>query len=191
MPDNKGSSNACRHAGSAVLVAALWPVFLSGCAGLSAPPTAIAHINATHGNAANGTVNFQQQGDRVLVNASVSGLTPGRHGFHVHENGDCSAPDASSAGGHFNPGGKPHGEPAQSEAQGKHHAGDFGNLTADDSGKAELQLSVPTSQITLAKGAPNSIIGKGLIVHAEPDDYKTQPTGNSGKRVACGVVGLK
>jgi len=123
----------------------------------------------------------------VLVDARIDGLTPGLHGFHIHEKGDCSAPDGTSAGGHFNPSGMPHGDPAQAG----HHAGDLGNLRADAQGNAKLQMSIPTQEITLAANAPHSIIGRSLIVHADPDDFKTQPTGNSGKRVACGVISLK
>lgn len=178
--------NKDRDVGAALCVI-LGAVLLSGCAGMSAQPMASAPLNPTQGNTANGKADFRQQGDMVHVDVRVSGLTPGLHGFHIHEKGDCSAPDASSAGGHFNPGGRGHGDPAQAD----HHAGDFGNLNADASGTATLQLSFPTSQVALAKDAPNSIIGKGLIVHANADDYKTQPTGNSGKRVACGVIGLK
>ncbi|HEY8608518.1 MAG TPA: superoxide dismutase family protein [Noviherbaspirillum sp.] len=161
---------------------------LAGCATTSEPtPIAIASLSPTQGNTTNGTVSFVQKGNQILVDARVDGLTPGPHGFHVHEKGDCSAPDATSAGGHFNPGNRPHGGPSHAE----HHAGDFGNLVADASGKASLQLSVPASEISLAQGAPNSIIGKGLIVHADPDDYKTQPTGNAGKRLACAVIRLR
>ncbi|GGC96754.1 superoxide dismutase family protein [Undibacterium terreum] len=161
---------------------------IAGCAGLSSSaPKAEAIMKPTQGNTVSGTVSFVQQGDAIQVEARLEGLTPGLHGFHIHEKGDCSASDGTSAGGHFNPSSKPHGDPAHAE----HHGGDFGNLTADANGKAVLQLSIPASQITLAKDAPNSVIGKGLIVHADPDDYVTQPTGNSGKRLACGVVALK
>ncbi len=163
-------------------------VVVAGCAGFSkAPTTAEAIMKPTQGNATNGVVSFSQQDNKVLVNARIIGLTPGLHGFHIHEKGDCSAPDAASAGGHFNPAATKHGAPSNAE----HHGGDFGNLTADASGTATLILSIPDSQITLSKDGTNSIIGKGLIVHADPDDYTTQPTGNSGKRLACGVISLK
>lgn len=167
----------------------LGSVLLAGCAAMSSgpKPIAVATLSPTQGNQTNGTVSFVQKGDQILVDARIDGLTPGAHGFHVHEKGDCSAPDAMSAGGHFNPGGRAHGGPSHAE----HHAGDFGNLEADASGRASLQLTVPASQISLDKGAANSIVGKGLIVHADPDDFKTQPTGNSGKRLACGVISLK
>jgi Cu-Zn family superoxide dismutase len=166
----------------------LGSLILSGCAGMSSSgPAAVAQLNPTQGNKTSGTVSFTQQGDKVVMDAKIAGLTPGLHGFHIHEKGDCSAPDAMSAGGHFNPAGMQHGDPAHAQ----HHAGDFGNLTADASGNASMQMTLPPGQATLAKDAPNSIVGKGLIVHADPDDLKTQPTGNSGKRVACGVIGLK
>jgi Cu-Zn family superoxide dismutase len=124
-------------------------------------------------------------GDQVLVEAEIKGLTPGLHGIHIHEKGDCSAPDATSAGGHFNPAGKPHGGPEGAER----HAGDLGNLIADSYGTAILKVTV--GGISIVKDAPNSVIGRSLIVHADPDDYKTQPTGNSGKRVACAIIGSK
>jgi superoxide dismutase, Cu-Zn family len=164
-------------------------VVLAGCASMSGmsgdpKPIAVSVLKPTEGNKANGSVSFVQKGDQILVDARIDGLASGQHGFHVHEKGDCSAPDAMSAGGHFNPGGAGHGGPAHES----HHAGDLGNLDANASGKATLQLTVPAKQFSLVKDAPNSIVGKALVVHADPDDYKTQPTGNSGKRVACGVV---
>lgn len=167
----------------------LGSVLLAGCAAMqSGPrPIAVADLSPTQGNKTSGTVSFVQKGGQILVDARVEGLSPGAHGFHVHEKGDCSAPDAMSAGGHFNPAGTPHGSPSHAQR----HAGDFGNLQADASGRASLQLTVPATQISLEKGAPNSIIGKGLIVHADPDDYTTQPTGNAGKRLACAVISLK
>ncbi len=158
---------------------------VAGCAGYSGSgPSAEAKLKPTAGNTSSGVVHFQQNGNRVTVRASIEGLTPGVHGFHIHEKGDCSAPDATSAGGHFNPGAKQHGAPTSVD----HHGGDFGNLTADANGRASLTLVVANGEITLDRDVANSIIGKGVIVHADPDDYKTQPTGNAGKRVACGVI---
>ncbi len=158
---------------------------LAGCASTSntgaVATRAVAQMEPTQGNKTKGTVEFVQEGDKVRVVASISGLTPGLHGFHIHEKGDCSAPDATSAGGHFNPTGAPHGDPMQS----KHHAGDLPQLTANAAGEARLEVTLPG--ITLGAGA-NNIVGRGLIVHAAADDYKTQPTGNSGGRVACGVI---
>lgn len=144
---------------------------------------ATAWLSAASGSNVRGLVNFICEGDKVRVYASVSGLTPGKHGFHIHEKGDCSAPDASSAGGHFNPTGMHHGGPDDTQR----HVGDFGNLEADASGNAHY--SKVFSNLSLE--GDSSIIGKAVIVHAQPDDMKTQPTGNAGGRVACGVIEKK
>jgi Cu-Zn family superoxide dismutase len=144
-------------------------------------PGASAALAGTAGSAASGTVTFEQSGDKVRVVAKVSGLSPGAHGFHIHEKGDCSAPDAMSAGGHFNPGGKPHGDPANAE----HHGGDMPMLNADASGNATLDATIDT--VTIGSGA-GDIVGRAVVVHKDADDFKTQPTGNSGARVACGVI---
>ena len=154
---------------------------LAGCAGLrSGSPSAVADLAPTKGNTARGIVTFTAQGDRLHVVADVSGLTPGAHGFHVHEKGDCSADDAMSAGGHFNPTAKPHGDPSSAN----HHAGDMPMLVADASGRAHLDADIDSATI----GGSNDIAGKGVIVHKDPDDFQTQPTGNSGARLACGVI---
>jgi len=142
---------------------------------------ATATLQPTAGNAAAGTVTFTMQGGQVAVQARVTGLKPNaEHGFHLHEKGDCSSPDASSAGWHFNPDGKPHGP-----LDAPHHAGDMPALKADGSGVAEARFML--SGVSVGSGA-GDVVGKGLIVHAQPDDYKTQPTGNAGARLACGVV---
>ena len=163
-----------------VLVAAL---VTAGCTTMtSSSPKASATLAPTAGNRASGTVTFTPNGDRVRVVAKVTGLTAGMHGFHIHEKGDCSAADAMSAGGHFNPANKPHGNPAA----GEHHGGDMPMLEADAAGNASIDFTLDT--VTL-DGGPNTVIGRAVIVHKDPDDYKTQPTGNSGARVACGVIG--
>ena len=157
---------------------------LTACAGgvpSGKAPAAMAQLAPTQGNKVSGTVTFVQSGDKLKVFAEVSGLTPGLHGFHIHEKGDCSAPDGTSAGGHFNPTSKPHGNPER----GEHHAGDMVQLVADDKGIAR-QVSYIEGP-TLGEG-PGNIIGRSVIVHAALDDYKTQPTGNSGGRQACGVI---
>ena len=143
--------------------------------------SAIAQLQPTQGNSTTGTVTFTQKGSRVAVVAKVSGLTPGSHGFHIHEKGDCSARDGMSAGGHFNPTGKPHGNPYLPD----HHAGDMPMLLADASGNATLSSDVDV--MTIGSGATD-IVGKAVIVHKDSDDFTTQPTGNSGARVACGVI---
>jgi Cu-Zn family superoxide dismutase len=142
---------------------------------------AVADLAPTTGNNAKGTVTFKSQGDRVVVAAKVGGLAPGAHGFHIHEKGDCSSGDGMSAGGHFNPLGKPHGSPTAAER----HAGDMPMLDADASGNATLEVTLDT--ITIGGGAAD-IVGRAVIVHTNPDDFKTQPTGNAGGRVACGVI---
>ncbi|MBZ0125887.1 MAG: superoxide dismutase family protein [Rhodocyclaceae bacterium] len=164
-----------------LILAASAAILLSACAGSSrSNASAEAKLAPTQGHTTTGTVVFVQKGSDVEVTAHVAGLTPGAHGFHIHEKGDCSAPDGMSAGGHFNPGGQPHGHPHK----GPHHAGDMPMLETDGYGNARLVAVLPG--LTLA-GA-NGIVGKGVIVHAAPDDFKTQPTGNSGARMACGVI---
>ena len=152
------------------------------------PPPAPKHATAKMQGTAKfkkvtGTVEFKEVPDGVEVTANLEGLKKGDHGFHIHEKGDCSAPDASSAGGHFNPSKHKHGAPDAAE----HHEGDLGNLTADKDGKASKTFTM--KGITLGEG-DTSIVGKGFIVHEKADDMKTQPTGNAGGRVACGVITL-
>jgi Cu-Zn family superoxide dismutase len=132
------------------------------------------------GTKVNGSVRFTQKGDKVNVAGEIFGLTPGQHGIHIHEAGDCSAPDGASAKGHFNPANKPHGA-----HMGERHAGDLGNITADASGMASLNVDV--DGISLTTGA-NGVLSRSVIVHADPDDLKSQPAGNSGKRIACGII---
>jgi Cu-Zn family superoxide dismutase len=143
---------------------------------------AICVLYPTAGNSVAGTVTFTRVDAGVKVVADVSGLTQGKHGFHIHECGDCTAADGSSAGGHFNPGKMNHGAPMDMTR----HAGDMGNLEADASGKAHLEYTDPMMKLE----GPGSIIGRSMIVHAKEDDLKTQPTGNAGPRVACGVIGI-
>lgn len=166
----------------APLLATFAIVAVTGCSTMMPPaePGARAELAPTQGNTANGSVRFSKQGDKVLIEADLKGLTPGLHGFHVHDKGDCSAPDGSSAGGHFNPTGAPHGGPTSAA----HHLGDMPMLAADEKGRAKLRMALSS----LALDGPNSIVGKAVIVHAQADDFQTQPTGNSGARVACGVI---
>jgi superoxide dismutase, Cu-Zn family len=147
----------------------------------TAAQTATATLAPTAGNTASGLVSFTQKGDTVTVTAKLSGLAPGGHGFHIHEKGDCSAPDGMSAGGHFNPAGKPHGNPTSPD----HHAGDMPMLQADASGNATLTADL---NVVTIGGGVTDIVGKSVVVHKDADDFKTQPTGNSGARVACGVI---
>lgn len=154
-----------------------------GCAAGPTPgPAAVADLVPTRGNVTAGTVNFVQRGSKVLVSGTVTGLKANQeHGFHIHEKGDCSSGDGMSTGGHFNPFGKGHAHHDSSER----HAGDLPALKADASGRASF--SVEMDVITVADG-PASVVGKGLIVHVQADDYKTQPTGNAGARSACAVI---
>ena len=166
------------------LITVLAATLLTACQTMTPEPLrATAALQPTKGSKAFGEVTFEQEGDnkvRMLVN--VQGLKPGQtHGFHIPEVGDCSSGDGMSTKGHFNPLGKPHGNPASAD----HHAGDLPALQAGKDGRAKTQAVI--DGVTLSPG-PNSIMGRGLIIHADPDDYKTQPTGNSGARIACGVI---
>jgi Cu-Zn family superoxide dismutase len=147
------------------------------------PLRATAALQPTKGSKAFGEATFEQEGDnKVRVSVFAQGLKPGQmHGFHIHEVGDCSSGDGMSTKGHFNPQGKPHGNPAG----GEHHAGDLPALHAEKDGRAKAVAVI--EGVTLSPG-PNSIVDRGLIIHADPDDYKTQPTGNAGARIACGVI---
>lgn len=136
-------------------------------------------LHPTQGNNVTGTVSFTAVNDGVRIVADLEGLTPGDHGFHIHEFGDCSAPDGSSAGGHFNPTKKPHGAPESEER----HVGDLGNITADEDGKAHYDRIDKVIELN----GENSIVGHAMIVHSKADDF-SQPTGNAGTRVACGVI---
>jgi superoxide dismutase, Cu-Zn family len=145
------------------------------------PQKAICVLYPTQGNSVSGTITFTQTEKGVLVVADLQGLTKGKHGFHIHEFGDCSSADGTSAGGHFNPEGKSHGAPMDMSR----HVGDMGNIEADETGKAHLEY---TDAMLMLSG-PHSILGRSVIVHKGEDDLKTQPTGNAGARVACGVIG--
>lgn len=143
---------------------------------------AVADISPTEGNEARGTIRFSGRDGTVRLAGTITGLEPGAHGFHIHEFGDCSAPDASSAGDHFNPHDDPHGSPR--DLENAHHVGDLGNLTANEQGEAEVD--VEDNEIQLS--GPESVIGKALVVHADQDDFESQPSGNSGPRVGCGEI---
>ncbi|MDR1854534.1 MAG: superoxide dismutase family protein [Azoarcus sp.] len=168
-----------------LMLGAVGIVALSGC--LSNPvastpkPAAVAEIAPTQGNTVKGTVEFAPQGDKVLVTATLSGLAPNStHGFHIHEKGDCSAPDGTSAGGHFNPDKVQHG---QGEIR---HVGDMPNIKADAKGNATYSEALDL--LSLDAASPNYIVERGVIVHQNPDDYVSQPVGNAGARLACGVI---
>jgi Cu-Zn family superoxide dismutase len=155
----------------------------AGCQSIPADaPKASASLQPTKGSIVRGEVNFVQIGDKVRVTAKVAGLKPnGEFGFHIHEAGDCSSGDGMSTKGHFNPYGKSHAHAGTPER----HAGDLPSLKSDGSGDASITIDLDV--ITVAAG-PASVVGRGLIVHAQPDDFKTQPTGNAGARSACAVI---
>jgi superoxide dismutase, Cu-Zn family len=157
-------------------------IFLTACASYSISPTANAKLEPTKGNGVIGSVQFAQRGENVLVTGEIAGLAPNsEHGFHIHEKGDCSSGDGMSAGGHFNPMGKAHGAHQHSE----HHAGDLMSLKANAAGVAKF--SFQSSTIAVGTGQTD-VVGRGLIVHRDADDFETQPTGNSGPRLACAVI---
>lgn len=143
---------------------------------------AVALLLPTKGSEVKGRVTFTQDGRTIHVHAEISGLTPGEHGFHVHEFGVWSE-DGMASGGHFNPTMQPHAGPDAP----KRHVGDLGNLTANSNGNATLDLD----DSHLSFHGPHSILGRGLVVHVKADDFKTQqPPGNAGGRLAVGVIGV-
>jgi len=147
---------------------------------------ATATLQPTEGNDTRGELRFEAGDGYIHVTGQVTGLEPGsEHGFHVHEFGDCSAPDGTSAGGHFNPDASDHGR----AGQGEHHVGDSDNLMANDEGVAEVDRQLHGA--TIGDGAATDIAGKGVIVHAGADDYVSQPTGDAGDRLACGVIEIQ
>jgi superoxide dismutase, Cu-Zn family len=166
---------------AAVLVAAGTARAQPAPAPTTTPATgATATVLGVGGNPVHGVVRFTQVDGGVEIEAEIMALTPGKHGFNIHEFGDCSS-DGSSAGPSFNPGETLHGTPGAPAS----HAGGFGNLEADASGRALLK--VVSHAITLDEG-PDGVVGRSVIVHARPDDPKTQPTGNAGGRLGCGVI---
>ncbi len=158
---------------------------LAGCATLPQAPAATAALESRSGSTASGQLSFVEQPGAVRVHVELHGLAPGsEHGFHIHDKGDCSAPDASSAGGHFNPGGTAHGR-----ADGApHHAGDAPSVVADAHGAVKVDFLM--AGVTLAPGAL-SIVGRAVVLHGNRDDYTTQPAGNAGPRIACGVISAR
>ena len=169
---------------------AVWLLVAAGCGNpdtammenVPAITEAVAVVHPVGESDVNGIIYFSKQEDVIKIVADITGLTPGKHGFHIHQYGDCSATDATSAGGHFNPEGKPHGAPTDMDR----HVGDLGNLDADETGHAHYERF---DGIISFEGS-HSIIGRGVIIHQGEDDLTSQPTGNAGPRVACGVVGI-
>lgn len=153
---------------------------LAACASIPEQPAATATLSARSGSNVSGSVGFAETSGGLKIRAKVAGLAPGAHGFHIHEAGDCSAPDAASAKGHFNPAGKAHGHYSEAD----HHGGDMPNLMANARGEATFDFTLAGVGLS----GPTGVVGRSIVVHADPDDYKSQPAGNSGARVACGVI---
>lgn len=140
----------------------------------------VASVNALGESGVHGTVTFKQTDEGVLVFAEIYGLAPGKHGFHIHEYGDCTSADGKSAGGHYNPAGMEHAAPTSA----MRHMGDMGNIEVFDADSPAI-LEYTDSTIVVS-----DVIGRGIIVHAGEDDLKTQPTGAAGGRLACGTIGI-
>jgi Cu-Zn family superoxide dismutase len=175
---------------AAFAVAAAAALYTAGCSSTSsttsrtaaAGPQARATIEPKSGSNVRGWATFTERSTGgVAVVVHIENAPPGVHGLHLHEKGDCSAPDASSAGGHFNPGGMPHAGPSDT----MRHAGDFGNITIEANGTGHLEL---VSDLLTVRPGPNSVVGKAVVFHEKVDDLKTQPSGNAGARLGCGVV---
>lgn len=143
---------------------------------------AIAVIHPTKNSKVTGTVTFTQERGGIKIEARLRRLKPGKHGFHIHEWGDCSADDGSSAGGHFNPENQNHGAPTDSVR----HVGDLGNIVADDNGVGYYERIDSVLSFT----GTHSIIGRSVVIHKGADDLQSQPTGNAGARLGCGVIGI-
>jgi len=165
---------------------ALLAIATAGCTGMQgSAPRAVATLEPRSGSTVSGKVEFRATRHGVRAQVEIAGLAPGsEHGFHVHEKGDCSAPDATSAGGHFNPTGVAHGRAGAAP----HHLGDMPSLVADASGRVRITFEL--AGLTL-DGGPNSIVGRSIVLHGGVDDFATQPSGNSGPRIACGVIGTR
>ena len=164
----------------------LWAGFHAVAQNTPAPKAeitkAIAVLHPTEGSKVHGAVNFTKEGGKVKVVVHIEGLTPGKHGFHIHEWGDCSSKDGMATGGHYNPTTMPHAAPDAAQR----HTGDLGNIEANQDGVAHTEFT----DAMMKFDGPNSIIGRGVVVHAQPDDLKSQPAGAAGARLACGVIGV-
>lgn len=174
---------------SSLKTLAILLVFLAGCSQPKTEETthakpsvsnAVAVVHPVGDSGVMGTVYFKATEEGVAVKATLNGLVAGNHGFHIHQYGDCTAPDGTSAGGHFNPGGNQHNSPDADDR----HMGDMGNIMADSNGFASLEYVDSTIRM-------DQILGRGIIVHAGEDDLSSQPSGAAGPRVACGVIGVQ
>lgn len=168
--------------GLVTIAAMIYLIYGTTALAMDPVTNAVAVLHPTQNSSVSGTVHFIRESGGVRITASVDGLSPGKHGFHIHELGDCSAPDGTSAGGHYNPQNYPHAGPDAA----KRHVGDLGNLDADTNGHATYDR---VDRHVSLNGA-HAVIGRAVIVHAGEDDLVSQPTGNAGGRVACGVIGI-
>lgn len=180
---------------------ALLGLACQGCGGEARPPVepvatsapqgaaetyrrAVAYIDPLGDSGVDGTAMFVLEKGQITLQLDVSGMPPGPHAVHLHEHGDCSAPDGSSAGAHWNPSDHAHGR----WGEGAHHLGDIGNVEIDADGTGSYSMT--TDRWELGTGSAIDIIGRSVIIHAAPDDFATQPTGAAGGRIGCGVVEL-
>ncbi len=167
------------------VLAAAGLLFGAGAAPVSAHDhlmSSTAVLVATSGSSVSGSLTLRESKDRVVhIGGTVEGLTPGKHGFHIHVNGNCDSPDGMSAGGHYAPAGGRHGAPDSKDR----HLGDLGNIEADASGRAVVDVTAHGISIALMGAA--SVDSRSIVIHAKEDDF-SDPAGNSGARVACGVI---
>jgi len=154
--------------------------------GISSMPSqqAIVTIGSASGSNVTGTATFTQSGDTITLTVEIQNASPGLHAVHIHENGDCSAPDGTSAGGHWNPTNVAHGK----WGEGEFHLGDIGNITVGEDGTGKIELT--TNLWEMGTGSDLDVVGTGIIVHADADDFTSQPSGNAGARIGCGAVEL-
>ena len=145
---------------------------------------ATAIINSSNDSGVTGTANFTQNGDQITLIIEIKDATPGLHAVHIHEYGDCSAPDGTSAGGHWNPTEVAHGK----WGEGEFHLGDIGNISVADNGKGCITLTTDLWEI--GTGSDIDVVGRSIIVHADADDFISQPSGAAGARIGCGVIVL-
>ncbi|MDE0184685.1 MAG: superoxide dismutase family protein [Candidatus Poribacteria bacterium] len=145
---------------------------------------ATATISSASGSEVTGTAVFKQSGDSITLTVEIQNAAPGLHAVHIHEVGDCSSPDGKSAGGHWNPTEVAHGE----WGVGEFHLGDIGNMTVGDDGTGKIELT--TDKWEMGTGSIRDIVGKGIIVHADADDFTSQPSGAAGARIGCGAIAL-
>ena len=167
-----------------ILAAAL--LALAACSSSSDEPRrrATASLDPRSGSVMTGHADFVERGRGVEISVTVAGATPGRHGIHIHQVGDCSDEKAERAGGHWNPDDHPHAGPVAP----RRHAGDLGNIDVGVDGRGALTLVVPGLTV---RPSTHSVVGHSLVVHGQPDDLATQPAGNSGPRIACGVIAIR